>query len=181
MKLLLPIVAVLGFASLPLWPDSMRLALGLGWGFSLAAEALLARRRHASLTEAGSMSMLLVIVLGFLGRLSLLALGAIVGSMSGLFPEGPFLGAFLGGMFAGEALTLPGLAGLVLTVGMAVDANILVFERIKEERAKGRTLAQAVTTGYDRALITIIDSNLTTLITAYMLFQIGSGPVRGFR
>ena len=80
----------------------------------------------------------------------------------------------------GAVLTLPGLAGLVLTVGMAVDANILVFERIKEEKAKGRTVAQAVMTGYDRALVTIIDSNLTTLITAYMLFQIGSGPVRGF-
>jgi SecD/SecF fusion protein len=77
-------------------------------------------------------------------------------------------------------LTLPGLAGLVLTVGMAVDANILVFERIKEEKSKGRTIAQAVATGYDRALVTIIDSNLTTLITAYFLFQIGSGPVRGF-
>jgi len=80
----------------------------------------------------------------------------------------------------GAVLTMPGLAGLVLTVGMAVDANILVFERIKEEKAKGRTAAQAVATGYDRALVTIIDANITTLITAYMLFQIGSGPVRGF-
>ncbi|MFB3066729.1 MAG: protein translocase subunit SecD, partial [Planctomycetota bacterium] len=77
-------------------------------------------------------------------------------------------------------LTLPGIAGVILTVGMAVDANILVFERIKEEKAKGRTPAQALETGYDRALVTIIDSNLTTLITAYFLFQIGSGPVRGF-
>ncbi|MHC4959644.1 MAG: protein translocase subunit SecD [Planctomycetota bacterium] len=80
----------------------------------------------------------------------------------------------------GAVLTLPGLAGLVLTVGMAVDANILIFERIKEEKSKGRTLAQAIATGYDRATVTIIDANLTTLITAYMLFQIGSGPVRGF-
>jgi len=80
----------------------------------------------------------------------------------------------------GATLTLPGIAGVVLTVGMAVDANILVFERIKEEKAKGRTTAQAVRTGYDRALVTIIDANLTTLITAYFLFQIGSGPVRGF-
>jgi SecD/SecF fusion protein len=77
-------------------------------------------------------------------------------------------------------LTLPGIAGVVLTVGMAVDANILVFERIKEERAKGRTVAQSIATGYDRALVTIVDANLTTLITAYFLFQIGSGPVRGF-
>ncbi|MHC4669757.1 MAG: protein translocase subunit SecD, partial [Planctomycetota bacterium] len=77
-------------------------------------------------------------------------------------------------------LTLPGIAGVVLTIGMAVDANILVFERIKEEKAKGRTVAQAISTGYDRALVTIVDANLTTLITAYFLFQIGSGPVRGF-
>ncbi|MEM8885340.1 MAG: protein translocase subunit SecD [Planctomycetota bacterium] len=77
-------------------------------------------------------------------------------------------------------LTLPGIAGVLLTVGMAVDANILVFERIKEEKAKGRTIGQAVETGFDRALVTIIDANLTTLITAYFLFQIGSGPVRGF-
>jgi len=77
-------------------------------------------------------------------------------------------------------LTLPGLAGVVLTIGMAVDANILVFERIREEKARGRGLAQAVSTGYDRALVTIVDSNLTTLITAYFLFQIGSGPVKGF-
>jgi SecD/SecF fusion protein len=80
----------------------------------------------------------------------------------------------------GAVLTLPGIAGVILTVGMAVDANILVFERIKEEKAKGRSIAQAITTGYDRAVVTIIDANLTTLITAYFLFQIGSGPVRGF-
>ncbi len=110
MKLLLPIVGVLGLASLPLWPEPWRLALGLGWAVSIAAEHMLARRRLAALNEPGSTSMLMVIVFGFLGRLSLLAIGAIVGSMSGLFPEGPFLGAFLAGMAGGEALTLPGLA-----------------------------------------------------------------------
>ncbi len=77
-------------------------------------------------------------------------------------------------------LTLPGLAGIVLTVGMSVDANILVYERMREERARGRTVAQAVGLGYERALVTIVDSNLTTLITAYFLFQLGSGPVKGF-
>ncbi len=77
-------------------------------------------------------------------------------------------------------LTLPGLAGIVLTVGMSVDANILVYERMREEKARGRTVAQAVALGYERALVTIVDSNLTTLITAYFLFQLGSGPVRGF-
>jgi SecD/SecF fusion protein len=77
-------------------------------------------------------------------------------------------------------LTLPGLAGIVLTVGMSVDANILVYERMREEKQRGRTVAQAVALGYERALVTIIDSNLTTLITAYFLFQLGSGPVKGF-
>ncbi len=80
----------------------------------------------------------------------------------------------------GAVLTLPGIAGVVLTVGMAVDANILVFERIKEERGRGRSDLQAIGIGFDRALVTIVDANLTTLITAYFLFQIGSGPVRGF-
>jgi len=80
----------------------------------------------------------------------------------------------------GAVLTLPGLAGIVLTIGMSVDANILVYERMREERERGRTVAQAIGLGYERALVTIIDSNLTTLITAYFLFQLGSGPVRGF-
>jgi len=77
-------------------------------------------------------------------------------------------------------LTLPGIAGVVLTVGMAVDANILIYERWKEEKQKGKSLAQSLSAAYDRALVTIVDSNLTTLITAYFLFQMGSGPVRGF-
>jgi len=77
-------------------------------------------------------------------------------------------------------LTLPGLAGIVLTVGMSVDANILVYERMREEKERGRTVVQAVALGYERALVTIVDSNLTTLITAYFLFQLGSGPVKGF-
>lgn len=107
---LLPWVALAGFVSLAWWPEEMRLALGLGWGLSLAAEVLLALRRRAVLTTPGGTSMLLVIVLGFLGRLSLLGFGAIVGASSGLFPEGPYMGAFLAGMAVGEATTLPGLA-----------------------------------------------------------------------
>ena len=77
-------------------------------------------------------------------------------------------------------LTLPGIAGIVLTIGMAVDANVLIFERIREEVKSGRTPLSAVDAGYRRALTTIIDSNLTTLIAALLLFQFGSGPVRGF-
>ncbi len=77
-------------------------------------------------------------------------------------------------------LTLPGIAGVVLTVGMAVDANVLIFERIREEIRIGRTPISAVDAGYSRALTTIIDSNVTTLIAAILLYQFGSGPVRGF-
>jgi len=77
-------------------------------------------------------------------------------------------------------LTLPGIAGLVLTMGMAVDANVLIFERIREEFLKGKTIRSAVDNGYSRAFITILDANLTTLITALVLWQYGSGPIRGF-
>jgi len=77
-------------------------------------------------------------------------------------------------------LTLPGIAGIVLTIGMAVDANVLIFERIREEVQNGRTPIAAIDAGYNRALTTIIDSNLTTLIAALLLFMFGSGPVKGF-
>ncbi len=77
-------------------------------------------------------------------------------------------------------LTLPGIAGIVLTIGMAVDANVLVFERIREEVRAGRTPISAVDAGYGRALTTIIDANVTTLIAAVLLYAFGSGPVRGF-
>ena len=79
-----------------------------------------------------------------------------------------------------NTLTFPGMAGLLLTVGMAVDANILIFARIREEKARGRGLAQAVQAGYQRAFSTIFDANVTTLITAYILFKFGSGAVKGF-
>jgi preprotein translocase subunit SecD len=77
-------------------------------------------------------------------------------------------------------LTLPGIAGLVLSVGMAVDANVLIHERIKEELRWGKTIRAAIDQGYDRAFTTIIDSNLTTVIAALFLYQFGTGPVRGF-
>ncbi len=77
-------------------------------------------------------------------------------------------------------LTLPGVAGLILTIGMSVDANVLIFERIREELRKGKTVRTAIEAGYDRALGTILDSNVTTLITAFVLWQFGSGPIRGF-
>ena len=80
----------------------------------------------------------------------------------------------------GATLTLPGIAGIVLTVGMAVDANVLIFERIREELKTAKGPARAITLGYERALSAIIDANITTFITAVILFVMGSGPVRGF-
>lgn len=77
-------------------------------------------------------------------------------------------------------LTLPGIAGIVLTVGMAVDANVLIFERIREELRQGRSVMSAIDIGYGRAMSTIIDSNLTTLIAALILFSFGTGPIKGF-
>jgi len=77
-------------------------------------------------------------------------------------------------------LTLPGIAGIVLTVGMAVDANVLIFSRIKEELKKGMPPQQAINAGFERAFVTILDANLTTLIVAVILYSIGTGPVKGF-
>jgi SecD/SecF fusion protein len=77
-------------------------------------------------------------------------------------------------------LTLPGIAGIILTVGMSVDANVLIFERIREELRTGKTIRGAIDAGYKRALLAIVDSHVTTLITAAVLFQFGTGPVKGF-
>jgi preprotein translocase subunit SecD len=80
----------------------------------------------------------------------------------------------------GAALTLPGIAGIILTIGMAVDANVIIFERIKEEILKEKSPRIAVGDGFKNALRTIIDSNVTTLITAAALYWFGTGPIRGF-
>ncbi|HNN28492.1 MAG TPA: protein translocase subunit SecD [Agitococcus sp.] len=80
----------------------------------------------------------------------------------------------------GAALSLPGIAGIVLTVGMAVDANVLIFERIREELRAGQSPQSAIIAGYDRAYTTILDANITTLIVAFILFAVGTGPVKGF-
>jgi preprotein translocase subunit SecD len=77
-------------------------------------------------------------------------------------------------------LTMPGIAGLVLTVGMAVDANVIIFERIREELRAGRTPRAAIAAGFQKALWTILDANITTLITALVLFEYGTGPIKGF-
>ncbi|MEO0497920.1 MAG: protein translocase subunit SecD, partial [Pseudomonadota bacterium] len=80
----------------------------------------------------------------------------------------------------GATLTLPGIAGIVLTVGMAVDSNVLIYERIREERRNGRNVIQAIDAGFRRAFVTIVDASITTLLAAIILFYLGSGPIRGF-
>jgi SecD/SecF fusion protein len=85
-----------------------------------------------------------------------------------------------GGAISLPVLTLPGVAGILLTIGMAVDANVLIFERIREELRTGKKLLSAIMAGYDRAFLTIMDANVTTLMTGVILFIFGSGPIRGF-
>ena len=80
----------------------------------------------------------------------------------------------------GSTLTLPGIAGIVLTIGMAVDSNVLIYERIREEQHLGRSIISALDAGFNRAFATIVDSNVTMLIAAVILFLLGSGPVKGF-
>ena len=119
----------------------------------------------------------LVAVLALFLNLILLPLGMIV--VAGFF--GLIGGAGMGGSATTlPVLTLPGIAGIVLTVGMAVDANVLIFERIREEMRTGKRFGAALSAGYDKAFSTIFDSNLTTLLTAVILFWQGSGPVKGF-
>jgi preprotein translocase subunit SecD len=80
----------------------------------------------------------------------------------------------------GFTLTLPGIAGIILTIGMAVDANVLIYDRIKEELRAGKTIRASVDAGYANATSAILDANITTLITALVLYQFGTGPIRGF-
>ena len=80
----------------------------------------------------------------------------------------------------GSTLTLPGIAGIVLTIGMAVDANVLIFERIREELKNGKTPIVAAEAGYDKARSAIVDANVTTFVAAFIMFFLGAGPVRGF-
>jgi SecD/SecF fusion protein len=89
-----------------------------------------------------------------------------------------YLLAALAGLHA--TLTLPGIAGIILTMGMSVDSNVLIFERIREELRTGKTIRASIDAGYKRALLTVIDSHVTTLITAAVLFQFGTGPIKGF-
>jgi len=122
---------------------------------------------------AGLVGLLLVIVF----MLVYYRLAGIIAIMALLLNVPIVLGALA---YFHATLTLPGIAGFVLTIGMAVDANVLIFERLREELRKGKTIRAAIDTGYARAFLTIVDSNLTTLIAALVLFQFGTGPIKGF-
>ncbi len=108
------------------------------------------------------------------------AYGPVFGGFANLAMLVNLLMVFAGMSILGASLTLPGIAGLVLTVGMAVDSNVLIYERVREEKALGRSAFSSIATGYERAMSAIIDANLTTLIAAVLLFGFGSGPIRGF-
>jgi len=108
------------------------------------------------------------------------AYGPVFGGFANLAMLVNLLMVFAGMSILGASLTLPGIAGLVLTAGLAVDANVLIYERVREEKALGRSPFSALATGYEKAMSAIIDANLTTLIAGVLLFGFGSGPIRGF-
>jgi len=119
-----------------------------------------------------------------IGLLAVIVFMALYYGRFGLYADGALLlnMVIIAGLLSvfQATLTLPGIAGIVLTIGMAVDANVLIFERIREEYKAGRGVMAAVDAGYKRAFVTIVDANVTTLIAAVLLFAFGSGPVQGF-
>ncbi|MDZ7779569.1 MAG: protein translocase subunit SecD [Gemmatimonadota bacterium] len=121
---------------------------------------------------------------GIIGILAVIGIMMVYYRMAGILAVGAlavYVVLVLGGLAGlGATLTLPGIAGLILSIGMAVDANVLIFERIREELTAGRATRTAVDEGFGHALSAIVDANITTLITALILFQFGTGPVRGF-
>ena len=124
--------------------------------------------RLASFVAMGAVVVLMIASYGWFGTMATVALGFNVTLIFGTLS------------LIGATLTLPGIAGIVLTIGMAVDANVLVFERIREELKTARGPARAIELGYEKALSAIVDANVTTFIVAVILFMVGSGPVRGF-
>lgn len=124
-------------------------------------------------------SIFIIVYYGLGGVLAVMALAFDLIIVLGVlcFP-GPLAGLGVHGLNA--TLTLPGIAGIILTIGMAVDASVLIYERIREERRAGKGIRTAVDAGYSRAFVTILDANLTTLITALVLYRFGTGPIRGF-
>lgn len=127
--------------------------------------------RAGAIASLIGLAMVVVFMIGFYGLLGIFANIALILNLLLLI-------ACLSIMHA--TLTLPGIAGIVLTMGMAVDANVLIYERMREEARNGRSVISAVQAGFDRAFVTILDANLTTLLAAGLLFFFGTGPVRGF-
>jgi preprotein translocase subunit SecD len=127
--------------------------------------------------EQGVKSMLLGFALVMMFIIIYYKLSGIVAVMALLLNLVLMLGALA---YFGAALTLPGIAGMLLTVGMAIDANVLIFERIREETRVGKTVRAAIDAGFAKAFSTIVDANLTTFIASVVLFQFGTGPVKGF-
>ena len=136
-------------------------------GSSLGADSI-AAGKFASIIAGIMVIVFMILAYGTLGVIANLALFANILIIIGMLS------------LIGATLTLPGIAGIVLTMGMAVDANVLIYERIREERRSGRSVVQAIDTGFKQALGTILDANITTLIAAFILFYLGSGPVKGF-
>ncbi len=136
-------------------------------GPSLGADSI-EQGKDASLIAGVLVLIFMVAAYGLLGVLANIALFANIALILGALSV------------IGATLTLPGIAGIVLTMGMAVDANVLIFERIREERRGGRSLIQSIDAGFRQALATIVDANVTTFIAALILFYLGSGPVKGF-
>jgi len=128
--------------------------------------------------KAGAMASLVGLGLVVVGVF--LAYGSLFGTFANIALFFNIALIFAALSFLQATLTLPGIAGIVLTIGMAVDANVLIFERIREEIRLGRTAIVALDTGFNRALSSIFDANITTLIAAFLLFIFGSGPIRGF-
>ncbi len=120
-------------------------------------------------------------IIGIIGVVILMIWYYRIAGLMAVSALGIYVLLVLGGLAGlGATLTLPGIAGLILSVGMAVDANVLIFERIREESDAGKTPRTAVDAGFAQALSAIVDANLTTLITAAILYQFGTGPIRGF-
>ena len=143
----------------------------------LESESFVGSSLGADAIQTGAKSAMIGGILVLLFMLLYYRMNGVVACLALGFNGFLLLGAIY---FSQATLTLPGLAGLVLTIGMAVDANILIFERIREEWERGREVPQAYKNGYERAFWTIIDANVTTLIAGFILYQFGTGPVQGF-
>ncbi|MCG8467909.1 MAG: protein translocase subunit SecD [Gemmatimonadetes bacterium] len=148
-------------------PQPIRVVERRSVGASLGEDSV----RQGTIAFVIGIGAVIVLMIGYYRLAGVLAVGALA----------VYVVLMLGGLAGLQAtLTLPGIAGLILSIGMAVDANVLIFERIREELSGGKTPRTAVESGFDNALSAIVDANLTTLITGVILFQFGTGAVRGF-